>query len=49
MTKTPFALMLAGTLMVPHITPALGNEELSLGRTSARTGEPNDEVNCRCS
>ena len=26
MTKTLFALMLAGTLMVPHITPALGNE-----------------------
>jgi hypothetical protein len=26
MTKTLFALMLAGTLMVPHITPVLGNE-----------------------
>jgi hypothetical protein len=26
MTKTLFALMLAGTLMVPHITPAVGNE-----------------------
>jgi hypothetical protein len=26
MTKTAFALMLAGTLMVPHITPAFGNE-----------------------
>jgi hypothetical protein len=23
--------MLAGTLMVPHITPALGNEEIVLG------------------
>src|SRR5947208_12592087 len=26
MTQTLFALMLAGTLIVPHITPALGNE-----------------------
>jgi hypothetical protein len=26
MTKTLFALMLAGTFMVPHITPAIGNE-----------------------
>jgi len=26
MTKTLFAFMLAGTLMVPHITPAVGNE-----------------------
>jgi hypothetical protein len=26
MTKTLFALMLAGTFMVPHITPAVGNE-----------------------
>ena len=117
MTKTLFALVLAGTLMVPHITRALGNEspmgigevhrassaqqswdsirlpaiphlesmpwltrgsltsgtkvdmlwrpdldsldrfllqpevpptKLSLGRTSAGTGEPNDEVNCLC-
>jgi hypothetical protein len=26
MTKTLFALALASTLMVPHITPALGND-----------------------
>jgi hypothetical protein len=26
MTKGLFALLLAGTLMVPHITPALGDE-----------------------
>jgi hypothetical protein len=26
MTKKLFALLLAGTLMVPHITPALGND-----------------------
>jgi hypothetical protein len=26
MTKTLFAFMLAGTFMVPHITPAVGNE-----------------------
>jgi hypothetical protein len=26
MTKTLFALMLAGTFMVPHITAAIGNE-----------------------
>jgi hypothetical protein len=26
MTKTAFVLMLVGTLMVPHITPAFGNE-----------------------
>jgi hypothetical protein len=26
MTKTLFAFMFAGTLMVPHITPAVGNE-----------------------
>jgi hypothetical protein len=26
MTKTLFALTLAGTLMIPHITPAIGNE-----------------------
>jgi hypothetical protein len=33
MTKTAFALMLAGTLMVPHITPAFGHEStLGTGR-----------------
>lgn len=26
MTKTLFAFMFAGTFMVPHITPAIGNE-----------------------
>lgn len=37
MTKTLFALLLAGTLMVPHITPAVGNDN-TVGLGSARAG-----------
>jgi hypothetical protein len=35
MTKTLFALMLAGTFMVPHITAAIGNESTTeIARTN---------------
>jgi hypothetical protein len=37
MTKTLFALALAGTLMVPHSTPALGNDSTT-GVGGARAG-----------
>jgi hypothetical protein len=37
MTKKLFALLLAGTLMVPHITPALGNQS-TVGVGTARGG-----------
>ena len=36
MAKGMFALLLAGALMVPHVTPALGTDStMSLGRGSA--------------
>jgi hypothetical protein len=35
MIKGLFALLMAGTLMVPHITPALGNES-TVGLGAAR-------------
>jgi hypothetical protein len=35
MTKNLFALLLAGTLMVPHITPVIGNEN-TVGMGSPR-------------
>jgi hypothetical protein len=42
MTKTLFALLVAGTLMVPHVTPAMGNEGTAMP-VSARTGLPSGE------
>jgi hypothetical protein len=37
MTKTLFVIMLAGTFMVPHITPAVGNESATeTGASSAQ-------------
>ena len=42
MTKTLFALLIAGTLMVPHVTPAMGNEG-TLMPGSARSGLPSGE------
>jgi hypothetical protein len=36
MTKGMFALLLAGALMVPHVTPALGTDStVGLGQVSA--------------
>ena len=36
MTKGMFALLLAGALMVPHVTPALGTDStVGLGQASA--------------
>jgi hypothetical protein len=36
MTKGMFALLLAGALVVPHVTPALGTDStVGLGQTSA--------------
>jgi hypothetical protein len=43
MDKKLFALLLAGTLMIPHIPPALGNHgtvALSLARGSAWSAQP---------
>jgi hypothetical protein len=37
MTKNLFALLLAGTLMVPHITPAIGKDQTA-GMGCARGG-----------
>src|SRR4029078_10969626 len=42
MTKTLFALLIAGTLMVPHVTPARGNEG-TLMPGSSRSGLPSGE------
>jgi len=42
MTKTLFAVLLAGTLMVPHITPALGNDG-TVGLGSAPSGSSSPE------
>jgi hypothetical protein len=37
MTKGMFALLLAGALVVPHVTPALGTDStLALGQAPAR-------------
>jgi len=42
MTKTLFALLVAGTLMVPHVTPAMGNEGTVMPG-SAGSGLPSGE------
>jgi hypothetical protein len=42
MTKTLFALLFAGTLMVPHVTPAMGNEGTVMP-DSARSGQASGE------
>jgi len=43
MTKGLFALLLAGALMVPHVTPALGTDStLGLGHAPAPQGNGRD-------
>ena len=43
MTKGMFALLLAGALMVPHVTPALGTDStLGLGHGPAPQGNGGD-------
>ena len=43
MTKGMFALLLAGALMVPHVTPALGTDStLGLGHAPAPQGNGRD-------
>ena len=43
MTKGMFALLLAGALMVPHVTPALGTDStVGLGQASAPQAKGGD-------
>ena len=43
MTKGMFALLLAGALMVPHVTPALGTDStVGLGQASGRQANGGD-------